>query len=141
MKTRERQCLSPASSNLRASTGLSPPPPPSPASRPPKAAAPAAGGSAAAPCCQGMETRGGEVDALCRTAASRRHSGSSAAAAGDGTKITYNTIKAKLGPLLYKLSSQKFEDPAEGEEVITAKLKAVYDELVDRFRALEEEFR
>ena len=49
---------------------------------------------------------------------------SSAAAAGDGTKITYNTIKAKLGPLLYKLSSQKFEDPADGESRVRGNLQA-----------------
>ena len=39
--------------------------------------------------------------------------------AGTGTnKITYNVIKARLADLLYKITSQKFEDPAEGEEPI-----------------------
>ena len=37
---------------------------------------------------------------------------------GDGQKITYNVIKSRLADLLYKITSQKFEDPAEGEEPI-----------------------
>ncbi len=36
----------------------------------------------------------------------------------DGQKITYNVIKNRLGDILYKLTSMKFEDPAEGEEAI-----------------------
>lgn len=38
-------------------------------------------------------------------------------------------------------SSQKFEDPAEGEEALKAKYKALNEEIRDRFRALEEEYR
>jgi V-type H+-transporting ATPase subunit A len=30
-----------------------------------------------------------------------------------GQKITYNVIKQRLGDVLYKLTSQKFEDPCE----------------------------
>ena len=41
-----------------------------------------------------------------------------AGAGGDGSKITYNVIKARLADLLYKITSQKFEDPSEGEEAI-----------------------
>ncbi|KIY97305.1 V-type H+-transporting ATPase subunit A [Monoraphidium neglectum] len=59
----------------------------------------------------------------------------------EGAKITFNVIKQRLGDVLYKLTSQKFEDPADGEAAVKAKLKAVHDELTDRFRALEEEFR
>ncbi|KAG2449376.1 hypothetical protein HYH02_005528 [Chlamydomonas schloesseri] len=59
----------------------------------------------------------------------------------EGQKITLNVIKQRMGDTLYKLTSQKFEDPADGEEVVRRKLKAVYEELHDRFRALEEEFR
>jgi len=36
----------------------------------------------------------------------------------DGQKVTYNVIKARLAELLYKITSQKFEDPADGEEAI-----------------------
>ena len=41
-----------------------------------------------------------------------------AGAQGGDQKITYNVIKNRLGDLLYKITSQKFEDPAEGEEAI-----------------------
>lgn len=60
---------------------------------------------------------------------------------GDGQRLTFNVIKARLGDLLYKLSSQKFEDPSEGEEVLRAKFKDLYNEVKDKFRALEEEYR
>ncbi|PNH04331.1 V-type proton ATPase catalytic subunit A isoform 1 [Tetrabaena socialis] len=59
----------------------------------------------------------------------------------EGQKITLNVIKHRMSDTLYKLTSQKFEDPAEGEDVIRRKLRGVHDELVERFRALEEEFR
>ena len=39
-------------------------------------------------------------------------------ASSSGQKITFNVIKQRLGDLLYKITSQKFEDPAEGEDVI-----------------------
>lgn len=48
------------------------------------------------------------------TAAVERTAGSG----GDGQRITYNVIKHRLGDLLYKITSQKFEDPAEGEEAL-----------------------
>ena len=41
-----------------------------------------------------------------------------AGGSADGQKITYNVIKARLGELLYKITSQKFEDPADGEQAI-----------------------
>lgn len=41
-----------------------------------------------------------------------------AAGGSEGQKITFNIIKQRLGDLLYKITSQKFEDPAEGEEAI-----------------------
>lgn len=65
----------------------------------------------------------------------------SAASAGDNQKITYNVIKNRLGDLIYKLSSQKFEDPAEGEDVLKTKFKALNEEIRERFAALEEEYR
>lgn len=76
-------------------------------------------------------------DAVERTASG----GSGTAGAEGGGRVTYNVIKARLGDLLYKLSSQKFEDPAEGEEALKAKFKALNEEIRDRFRALEEEYR
>lgn len=58
-----------------------------------------------------------------------------------GQKITYNVIKNRLGDLLYKLSSQKFEDPSDGEEALKAKFAALNEEIKERFRTLEEEYR
>lgn len=62
-------------------------------------------------------------------------------AGGEGGRITYNVIKNRLGDLIYKLSSQKFEDPAEGEEALKRKFKAIHEEIRERFRSLEEEYR
>ena len=73
-------------------------------------------------------------------AAAGSGSGGAAGTAGGG-KVTFNLIKARLGDLLYKLSSQKFEEPSQGEEVVKAKLKALGEEIRERFRALEEEVR
>jgi len=58
-----------------------------------------------------------------------------------GGKITYNVIKNRLGDLIYKLSSQKFDDPAEGEEVLKTKAQQLNEEIKDRFRSLEDEYR
>jgi V-type H+-transporting ATPase subunit A len=48
------------------------------------------------------------------TAAVERTAGSG----GDRQRVSYNVIKSRLADLLYKITSQKFEDPAEGEETI-----------------------
>lgn len=40
-----------------------------------------------------------------------------AAGNAEGQKITYNVIKQRLSDVLYKLTSQKFEDPGMGTEV------------------------
>lgn len=64
-----------------------------------------------------------------------------AAGGSDGQKITFNVIKQRLSELLYKITSQKFEDPSEGEEAIKEKLKALNDEIHEKFRQLEEDFR
>lgn len=39
-------------------------------------------------------------------------------ASSSGQKITFNVIKQRLGDLLYKVTAQKFEDPADGEDAI-----------------------
>lgn len=64
-----------------------------------------------------------------------------AAGGADGQKITFNTIKQRLSELLYKITSQKFEDPDEGEEAIKSKLRALNEEIHEKFRQLEEDFR
>ncbi|XP_066369133.1 V-type proton ATPase catalytic subunit A-like [Miscanthus floridulus] len=63
------------------------------------------------------------------------------AANSDGQKITYSVIKHRLGDLFYRLVSQKFEDPAEGEEALVGKFKKLYDDLTAGFRNLEDEAR
>ncbi|EHA8589816.1 Vacuolar proton pump3 [Cocos nucifera] len=62
-------------------------------------------------------------------------------AGSDGQKITYSVIKHRLGDLFYRLVSQKFEDPAEGEEALVGKFKKLYDDLTTGFRNLEDETR
>jgi V-type H+-transporting ATPase subunit A len=59
----------------------------------------------------------------------------------EGQRITFNVIKQRMSDVLYKLTSQKFEDPADGEVVLRARFRATNEELHERFRALEEEFR
>ena len=41
-----------------------------------------------------------------------------ASGGAEGHKITYNVIKQRLGDVLYKITSQKFEDPGDGEEAV-----------------------
>jgi V-type H+-transporting ATPase subunit A len=47
----------------------------------------------------------------------------------------------RMSDLLYKLTSMKFQEPSEGEEAMKGHMAALRDELTERFRALEEEFR
>jgi len=53
-------------------------------------------------------------------------------------KITYNTIKNQLGDLMYKLSAQKFNKPAEGEEKLTNIFRTLNEEIQTAFRQLED---
>ena len=62
-------------------------------------------------------------------------------AGSDGQKITYSLIKLRLGDLFYRLVSQKFEDPAEGEDALVAKFKKLNEDLTAAFRNLEDETR
>ncbi|GMH34065.1 hypothetical protein BSKO_01899 [Bryopsis sp. KO-2023] len=59
----------------------------------------------------------------------------------EGLKITYNVIRQRAGDVLTKISSQKFEDPAQGEEPLREKLRLLGDEIKERFKALEDEYR
>ena len=40
------------------------------------------------------------------------------ASTSESAKITYNVIKARMGDLMYRIASQKFEDPNDGEEKV-----------------------
>ncbi|KAJ8628863.1 hypothetical protein MRB53_022186 [Persea americana] len=62
-------------------------------------------------------------------------------AGSDGQKMTYNIIKQQLGDLFYRLVSQKFEDPAEGEAALVAKFSKLHEDLTTGFRYLEDEMR
>mmetsp|Transcript_34680 Transcript_34680/g.85329 ORF Transcript_34680/g.85329 Transcript_34680/m.85329 type:complete len:608 (-) Transcript_34680:305-2128(-) len=53
-------------------------------------------------------------------------------------KINLNTIKQHMNKTIYKITAMKFEDPKDGEETITAKYKALYEEIQAQFRALED---
>merc|ERR1711871_959498 len=44
-------------------------------------------------------------------------------------KITFNHIKDNLGDLIYKIVSQKFEEPDQGEDVVRAKLNELTEEI------------
>ncbi|KAG0260726.1 H(+)-transporting V1 sector ATPase subunit A [Mortierella polycephala] len=48
--------------------------------------------------------------------------------------VTWGRIRDTLGDLLYKLSSMKFEDPEDGEQVLREKYSNLYKEIEDRFR-------
>jgi len=63
------------------------------------------------------------------------------AAGPEGQRITYNIIKQRLNDVIYKLVSMKFEDPSDGEDVLTERFKKVYDDLSAGFRNLEDEYR
>ncbi|WVZ25503.1 hypothetical protein V8G54_004047 [Vigna mungo] len=62
-------------------------------------------------------------------------------AGSDGQKITYSLIKHRVGDLFYRLVSQKFEDPAEGEAALIAKFQKLHEDLSTGFRNLEDETR
>ena len=50
-----------------------------------------------------------------------------------------NEIKANMGDLLYRLSSQKFEEPSDGEEVLKGRFVALNNDLKEAFERLEED--
>lgn len=58
----------------------------------------------------------------------------------EGSKITLAVIKQRMGDLLYKISSQKFEDPSDGEQALVERFQELSDTLSDSFRALEDEY-
>jgi V-type H+-transporting ATPase subunit A len=63
---------------------------------------------------------------------------SGATALGEGTKVTYNTIKQSIGDVLYKLTRMKFQDPHTGEEAVRKEYQQLHDEIISAFRALDE---
>eukprot|EP00897_Mesotaenium_endlicherianum_P002492 jgi/Mesen1/2270/ME000154S01442 len=63
------------------------------------------------------------------------------AAGSEGQKITYNIIKQRMGDIIYKVVSQKFEDPADGKEALEGRYKKLNEELTAAFRNLEDDYR
>ncbi|XP_024526644.1 V-type proton ATPase catalytic subunit A [Selaginella moellendorffii] len=63
------------------------------------------------------------------------------AAGSKGQKITFNIIRQRLGDIIYRLVSQKFEDPAEGESALCSTYQKLYDDLTTAFHNLEDEYR
>jgi len=54
-------------------------------------------------------------------------------------KVTWNQIKSAMSDLLYKITSMKFQDPHDGEQVLVAHFKALSEEIHQAFRTLGEE--
>ncbi|KAI9493205.1 V-type proton ATPase catalytic subunit A [Zychaea mexicana] len=52
-------------------------------------------------------------------------------------QMTWSKIRESMSDILYKLSSMKFEDPADGEAVLVEKYAAIQKEMEARFRDLE----
>ncbi|CAG8709250.1 1440_t:CDS:2, partial [Scutellospora calospora] len=51
-------------------------------------------------------------------------------------EIAWAKIRERMGDLLYKLTSMKFEDPAEGEDVLRERYQKLHTEIQERFRQL-----
>lgn len=53
-------------------------------------------------------------------------------------QITWAKIRESMGDVIYKLSSMKFEDPADGEEALKEHYSKLAKEMEERFRALQD---
>jgi len=54
-------------------------------------------------------------------------------------KVTWNTIRESMGPILYQLSSMKFKNPSEdGEQKIKQECDQLYEDMQTAFRNIEE---
>lgn len=53
------------------------------------------------------------------------------------SQITWNKIRESMSDIIYKLSSMKFEDPADGEDALVEKYSALYKEIEAKFNDLE----
>ena len=54
-------------------------------------------------------------------------------------RVTWATIRQRLGPLLHRVAGQKFEDPKAGEEAVRATLTGLNREIREAFAELEAE--
>merc|ERR1712039_364292 len=53
-------------------------------------------------------------------------------------KVTWNKLKATMGDLIYKITSQKFQLPSDGEAAVTAHMQELNDEIIKAFHSLED---
>jgi V-type H+-transporting ATPase subunit A len=53
-------------------------------------------------------------------------------------KVTWNRLKAAMNDTIYKIVAQKFQIPAEGEEVLIPHFQALNDEIHEAFRKFED---
>jgi len=57
---------------------------------------------------------------------------------GEEKKVTWQSIKSSMGDTIYKISCMKFQDPATGEDKVTAQMKALYEEIQNQFRQMQD---
>ena len=76
--------------------------------------------------------------ALATAAVERTATGGAGGALGGSDRITFNQIKAQLGDLMYKVSTQKFQDPADGEETLRKYFSDLNEEITEAFAQLTE---
>jgi V-type H+-transporting ATPase subunit A len=57
-----------------------------------------------------------------------------------GGQLTWNKIRDQMNDYIYKLSSMKFEDPAEGEAVLKEKYTKLQREIEEKFRAMTDSY-
>ena len=55
-----------------------------------------------------------------------------------GGSLTWSKIRESLQDIFYKLSSMKFEDPADGQDVVCERMGRLYKEMDERFASLSE---
>jgi len=59
--------------------------------------------------------------------------------ANSDRKVSYSHIKNQLNDLIFKITSMKFQDPADGEPALVAYYKALNEEIYTAFRNLADE--
>ncbi|KAJ2550451.1 H(+)-transporting V1 sector ATPase subunit A, partial [Coemansia sp. RSA 1878] len=53
-------------------------------------------------------------------------------------QITWAKIRDNMGDIIYQLSSMKFEDPADGEQVLVEKYTQLQRDIEEQFRSLSD---
>jgi V-type H+-transporting ATPase subunit A len=53
-------------------------------------------------------------------------------------KVTWNTIKTAMGPLIHRINTMKFVDPSDGEAKLVAAYKTLFDDIQRAFRELRD---